>query len=94
MSILLIGGMDRLKRHYQKIADDMGFRIKVFTKPTKDITRKVGKIDVVIIMTDKVAHSIKNEISNFARIKGIPCLLNHGCGVCSLRRCLEFIKNK
>lgn len=91
MSIILVGGIDRLEKHYQKEAKERGFNIKVFTRPKKDIVRKIGKVDAIIIFTDKVAHSLKNEVLNFARAKGIPCLHNHGCGISSFRKCLECL---
>lgn len=42
MSILLLGGMDRLERHYLKEASQRGINLKVFTKPTKYIGKKLA----------------------------------------------------
>jgi len=93
MSILLLGGMDRLERHYLNEANQRGINLKVFTKPTKEIGRKIGKVDAIVIFTDKVSHSIKHEIISFARAKGIPFFMYHSCGLCTLRKCLDSIKN-
>ncbi len=92
MSVLLLGGMDRLERHYQNEANQRGVKLKVFTKPTKDIARKVGRVDAIVIFTDKVSHSIKHEIISYARSKGIPFFMYHSCGLCTLRKCLDCLK--
>lgn len=93
MSVLLLGGMDRLERHYLNEASRRGINLKVFTKPTKEISRKIGKVDAIVIFTDKVSHSIKHEIASFAKAKGIPCFMYHSCGLCTLRKCLDCLKN-
>lgn len=92
MSVLLLGGMDRLEKHYLNEANQKGINLKVFTKPTKDIIRKIGKVDAIVIFTDKVSHTVKNEIIKFARSKGIPFFMYHSCGLCTLRKCLECLK--
>ncbi|MCX7988024.1 MAG: DUF2325 domain-containing protein [Thermodesulfovibrio sp.] len=93
MSIILVGGMDRLERHYQNEAQQRGINLKIFTKPTKDIARKIGKVDAIVIFTDKISHSVKHEIINIAKAKGIPFFMYHSCGLCTLRKCLDCIKN-
>ncbi len=93
MSILLLGGMDRLERHYLKEASQRGINLKVFTKPTKYIGKKIGMVDAIVIFTDKVSHSVKHEVINFARSKGIPLFMYHSCGLCTLRKCLECLQN-
>jgi hypothetical protein len=93
MSIILIGGMDRLERYYQKEAIQRGINLKVFTKYTKEIGKKIGKVDAIVIFTDKVSHPIRNEVINFARSKGIPYFMYHSCGLCSLRKCFDCLKN-
>lgn len=92
MSIILIGGMDRLERHYQNEANERGINLKIFTKPKKEVVKKIGKVDAIVIFTDKVGHSLKSEVTNYARAKGIPCFMYHSCGVVTLRKCLDCIK--
>ncbi|MCS7164532.1 MAG: DUF2325 domain-containing protein [Thermodesulfovibrio sp.] len=92
MSIILVGGMDRLERHYIKEAIQRGINLKVFTKPTKNIEKKIGKVDAIFIFTDKVSHSVRKEIINFARAKGIPFFMYHSCGICTFRKCLDCLQ--
>ncbi len=92
MSIMLLGGMDRLTEHYENEAKRMGVRLKVYTKGAKNITKKIGKVDAILIFTDKIAHSVKQEVGNYAKLKKIPCFMVHSCGLCTLRKCLEHLK--
>jgi len=90
MCIILIGGMDRLKRHYLEEAKKMNVTLKVFTKLEKDLKKRVGKVDGVIIFTNKVSHELK------ATLKKInlqcPCIMCHSCGVSSLKKCIERLQ--
>jgi hypothetical protein len=97
MCVALIGGMDRLEKHYIEEADKLGIKLKVFTKLEKNSDKKIGKVDAVVIFTDKVSHELKTTIRKNFSIKKCPCLLCHSCGVSSLRKCLEnliLIKQK
>ncbi|MCX7856930.1 MAG: DUF2325 domain-containing protein [Deltaproteobacteria bacterium] len=94
MSILVIGGMDRLERHYFREARDMGASLKIFTKLRKNIHKKIGKVDAIVIFTGKVSHSLKHKIISYAHSNGIPVFTYHNCGLCTLRRCLDYLKKQ
>ncbi|MEW5746643.1 MAG: DUF2325 domain-containing protein [Nitrospirota bacterium] len=93
MCIALIGGMDRLERHYRSEAESFGVDLKVFTTSENDITAKVRHMDALVIFTNKVSHRVKREVMSVARAKSIPVFLYHSCGVCTLRDCLACLKN-
>jgi len=40
MCVAVIGGMDRLKKHYLEEAKKVGVQLKVFTKLEKDTAKK------------------------------------------------------
>lgn len=93
MSIALIGGMDRLERHYINEAEKFGFNLRVFTKFVTGMSEKIGNVDVLVIFTNKVSHRAKKEAMNVAKSGKIPVFMYHSCGVCSLRDCLNCIKH-
>ena len=97
MCIALIGGMDRLERHYKGEAVRAGVELQVFTKSEINIAAKLKKADAMVIFTNKVSHQVKNEAMNSARLNNIPVFMHHSCGVCTLRDCLNcmvIIHNK
>jgi hypothetical protein len=94
MCVALIGGMDRLERNYINEAERMGIELKVYTKPETGIASKVGSVDAVVIFTNKVSHQAKKEVMNIAKAKNIPVFMYHSCGICTLRDCLNCLKNE
>ena len=94
MCVALIGGMDRLERQYINEAEWVGVDIKVFTKPEANMASKIGRVDAVVIFTNKVSHKAKKEVMNAAKAKNIPIFMYHSCGICTLRDCLSCIKRE
>ena len=94
MSIVLIGGMDRLARHYVNEAVKFGISLKVFTKSETGIKAKIGHLDGVVIFTNKVSHRVKKEAVDMARARNIPVLMYHSCGICTLRDCFNCLSKR
>lgn len=93
MCVALIGGMDRLQREYMDEAKRLGIKLKIFTKSEINIDAKVRNADAIIIFTNKVSHRTKREVMNVAKTNAIRVLMNHSCGICTLRDCLSCLKN-
>ncbi len=94
MCIAIIGGMDRLGKHYMSEAERFGIDLKVFTKSESGIASKVKNMDALVIFTNKVSHRVRKEVMNVAKARHIPVLMYHSCGICTLRDCLNCISNK
>ncbi|HLE41754.1 MAG TPA: DUF2325 domain-containing protein [Nitrospirota bacterium] len=94
MCIALIGGMDRLERHYKNEAEKFGVDLKVFNASAAGIASKVKAADAVVIFTNKVSHRARKEVVTMARSRNIPVFQYHSCGVCTLRDCLNCLHKK
>jgi hypothetical protein len=92
MCVALIGGMDRLDKHYTKEAESAGVSLLIFNKSQTNITAKLKKANVMVIFTNKVSHRVKIEAMQAAKSQGIPVVMHHTCGVCTFRKCLECSK--
>lgn len=92
MCIALIGGMDKLEKHYRGEAVRAGMDLQVFTRSENNIAAKLKKADAVVIFTNKVSHRVKNEAMHAAKLNNIPVFMHHSCGVCTLRECLNCMK--
>lgn len=92
MCIAVVGGMDRLERHYRDEAEKFEIDLRVFTRSETEIGSKIKNVDVVVIFTNKVSHRMKKEVINIAKYKKIPILMYHSCGICTLRDCLNCLK--
>jgi hypothetical protein len=94
MSIALIGGMERLGRRYRDEAESLGIRLQVYNEAATGLAGRLAGVDAVVIFTNKVSHRAKREVVNIARARNIPLVMSHSCGVCTLRHCLNCIKDK
>lgn len=88
MSVALLGGMDRLERCYRDEAAKLGVDLRVFSAWQPNMDAKIRNVDAMVIFTNKVSHQVRNKAMKAARSYEIPVLLNHSCGLCSLKECL------
>jgi len=92
MSIVLVGGMDRLGEQYHKEAKNHGVELRIFSQATLKMASKIKHADAVVIFTNKVSHKARNEALSAAKKQGIPVYMHHACGVCTLRECLNCMR--
>ena len=91
MCVSVIGGMDRLERHYRSEAEKFGIELTVFNASAVKMASKVKNADAVVIFTNKVSHRARKEVMNTARSRNLPVYQYHSCGVCTLRECFNCI---
>lgn len=91
MSIAIIGGMDRLEKHYREEAERLGHDLRVFSRSEVNIAAKLKKFDALVIFTNKVSHRVRSEAMAAAKHNDIPVFQFHSCGVCTLRECLSCL---
>lgn len=92
MCIALIGGMDRLERHYIEEARQAGVDLRVFSSSEVNMTAKIRSFDAMVIFTNKISHRAKNQAVSAAKANAIPVFMHHSCGVCTFRECLKCLQ--
>lgn len=92
MSIILVGGMDRLGEKYLKVAKDLGMDLSIFSQARQNMGSKIKHADAVVIFTNKVSHQARHEAFSAAKKQGIPVFMHHSCGVCTLQECLNCLR--
>ena len=92
MCVALIGGIDRLEKHYLEEAGRLGMELKIFNKNEGEIGRKLRNVDAMVVFTNKVSHNAKARAVKEARSRNIPVYMHHSCGVCTLRDCLNCFR--
>lgn len=60
MSIVIIGGHDRMVRQYHDICKAHKCKAKVFTQMTGDLKKQVGRPDLFVLFTNTVSHKMSN----------------------------------
>jgi len=89
--IAVIGGMDRLERHYRKEAERSGIELRVFNRSEANIGAKLKHVDALVIFTNKVSHRVKNEALKAVKARSVPVVLQHSCGLCTFRDSLSCL---
>ena len=88
MSIAIVGGLDRLRRAYEKLGADMGFDVKFFGQRVPNMSRRLSGVDGIVLFTGTVAHPMVEEAVKAAKQYRIPISRSHSSGVGGLQRCL------
>ena len=91
MSVMLVGEIEKLEKHYIKEARKYGIALTVFNKYKKNLMTKVKSYDTVVIFTNMVSHQLREEVIKGTRDKKIPFFMYHSCGVCTLRNCFNCL---
>lgn len=58
MSIVIIGGHDRMVCNYKKICKDYACKAKVFTQMSGNLKDKLGSPDLFVLFTNTVSHKM------------------------------------
>lgn len=58
MSVVIIGGHDRMVCQYKKICKEHNCKAKVFTQMTSKLSSQIGSPDLLILFTSTVSHKM------------------------------------
>ncbi|GAA4654297.1 DUF2325 domain-containing protein [Anaerocolumna aminovalerica] len=58
MSVVIIGGHDRMVCQYKEICKQYKCKAKVFTQMTAKLSDQIGEPDLVILFTNTVSHKM------------------------------------
>jgi hypothetical protein len=89
MSVAIIGGLDRLKRNYEKIRSERGIRVKLFNKKVPEMDRRLIGVNGIILVTGTISHTMANQALRVAKKYKIPLSRNHSSSISSIKRCLN-----
>lgn len=58
MSIVIVGGHERMVCQYKKICRNYHHKVKVFTQMSADLNKQMGRPDMFILFTNTVSHKM------------------------------------
>ena len=70
MSIVIVGGHDRMHCKYKEICKKYGCKCKVFTQCPANFKNQIGNPDMVVVFTGTVAHKMVSVASQQAEKAG------------------------
>ena len=71
MSIVIIGGHDRMVRQYETICKKHNCKAKIFTQMPSCLNKKIGNPDLVVLFTNTVSHKMVRCAVSEAKNKNI-----------------------
>lgn len=88
MSIVIVGGNERMENDYRKICRKHQLKAKVFTKVKGSIRDQIGEPELIVIFTDTVAHKMSMVAKKEAKHKDIPVTYVHSSSATALEQTL------
>lgn len=58
MSVVIIGGNERMECQYKEICKKYSCKAKVFTRMASNLKSQIGKPDLIIVFTSTVSHKM------------------------------------
>ena len=89
MSIVIVGGNERLVCQYADICKCFGWKAKIFAKEKGALKKKIGDPDLLILFTSTVSHKMVNCAVEEAKRKSIPVCRCHSSSASALQNVLR-----
>lgn len=89
MSVVIVGGHDRMVCQYKQICKNYKCKAKVFTQMPGNFKAQIGKADLIILFTSTVSHIMVSGALQEASRNNINVARSHSSSSCALKRILE-----
>ncbi|WP_027398199.1 DUF2325 domain-containing protein [Anaerovorax odorimutans] len=89
MSVVIIGGNDRMERLYIDTCKNYGCKAKVFTQMKRKLMHNIGSPDLIILFTNTVAHNMVNYALGEAKRCSAKVERCHSSSLASLNNILS-----
>lgn len=77
MSVVIVGGNERMEYQYADICKNYGCRAKIFTKENGSLKKKMGRPDLLILFTNTVSHKMVISATHEAKRSNVPIARIH-----------------
>jgi len=89
MSVVIVGGHDRMVCRYMDICKEYGCASKVFTQDVGSMDNMIGRPDLIILFTNPTSHTLVRRAKNQASRRGIALVQSHSGSCSALKRILS-----
>ena len=94
MSVVIIGGHDRMVSQYKKICKNYNCKAKVFTQMSASLDKQIGRPDLLVLFTNTVSHKMVNGAVEEAKKYNVPIERVHSSSASALKQTLtKFIED-
>ena len=89
MSVVVVGGNDRMATRYKDICSSYKCKAKIFTQMPADFENKLGTPDLVVVFTNTCSHKMVIQVNQKAEKHNFPVAKVHNASVNALKSVLE-----
>ena len=89
MSIVIIGGHDRMVCQYKKICKQYNCKVKVFTQMAGNLRDQIGSPDLCVLFTNTVSHKMVKCALDEAKRCNAEVVRSHTSSGIALKEILE-----
>lgn len=89
MSVVVVGGNDRMATRYKEICKSYSCKAKVFTQMPADFDSKLGNPDLMVVFTNTCSHKMVNSVNQRSERLDIPVVKIHNASVNALKTVLD-----
>ena len=88
MSVVIVGGNERMVCQYKEICKSHGCKAKVFVKENGTLEKKMGCPDLLVLFTGTVSHKMVLSAVKEAKRNKIPIARSHTSSAAALNQVL------
>jgi len=92
MSIVLVGGLDRLHAEYKRKAKQFGHQVKVYTQMPTRFAKMIGTPDGIVVFTATSSHQMVKTALEHARKNNIPVIRCHNSSTNSFQQSIAQLE--
>lgn len=89
MSIVVVGGNDRMATRYKDICESYNCKAKIFTQMPSDYENKLGTPDLMVVFTNTCSHKMVKRVNSKSQKYDIPVARIHSASVSALKNILD-----
>jgi hypothetical protein len=92
MSVVIIGGNDRMHSEYKKVCKSNNCKVKIFTQMASDLRDRIGNPDLLILFTSTVSHKMVHTAVQEAQKHNINIERCHSSSTAALKKIFDKYK--
>lgn len=89
MSVVIVGGNERMVCQYEDVCKSYGCKAKVFVKENGTLKKKLGTPDLLIVFVSTVSHKMVISASQEAKRNQVPIVRVHSSSISALEELLS-----
>ncbi len=89
MSVVILGGNERMEREYEELCRENGCKAKVYAKINGTLRGKIGSPDLLVMFTGTMSHKMAQGAMKECKGQNIMVARSHSSSLFALRGILD-----